>query len=105
MPRTGPSLGPSSGSGAAAPPRGTPYADEATITCNDSAIASDSAVDFNVWLTQSDGGVIHYASGSDTLAGGEAVLTLKTATAGTYLIEIRRQSGNYASGYVEVEAS
>ncbi len=74
-------------------------ADTATITCSDAAIGADAAIDYAVWL---DG--VEYDSGSDTLATGTAELTLATNTAGTYLIEIRRHSGNYASGYVTVEA-
>lgn len=73
--------------------------DTATITCNDAAIGADASVDYTVWL---DG--VLYSEGSDTVATGSVVLTLKTNIPGRYLIEVRRQSGNYASGYVEVTA-
>ena len=74
-------------------------ADTATITCSDAALGADVSVDYTVWLDD-----VVYDSGTDTLATGTATLTLATITAGTYLIEIRRQSGNYASGYVTVRA-
>lgn len=73
--------------------------DTATITCSDAGLGADAAIDYTVWL---DGEL--FAQGSDNVVGGTVSLTLKSAVAGTFVIEIRRQSGNYASGYVTVEA-
>ena len=73
--------------------------DTATITCSDAAIASDPDADYAVWL---DGNL--YAQGSENLVGGVVTLTLKTSIIGVFQIEIRRKTGDFASGYVTVTA-
>ena len=73
--------------------------DTATITCDDAAIAGDADFSYTVWLDGEE-----YDSGTDVISGGVAMLTLATNVAGTYEIEIRRNVGDFASGYVQVEA-
>lgn len=73
--------------------------DTATITCDDPALAGDADFAYTVWL---DGEV--YDNGTDTPSGGVATLTLATNIAGIYEIEIRRNTGDYASGVTTVEA-
>lgn len=75
--------------------------DIATITCNDAAIASDSDVDYTVWLD----GEIYTETASAAVSSGLVELTLATEDPGEYLIEIKRQGeGNYESGYVRIQA-
>lgn len=74
--------------------------DVATVTCADGAIAADGAVNYMVWRN----GTL-YAEGSDNVVGGTVTLTLTSVVTGTFVIEVRRQGSDYASGYVTVEAA
>jgi len=71
--------------------------DTATITCSDEAISGDSDMDYAAWWN----GAL-YSEGSVSVTGGAIELTLATSLVGTWLIEVRRQTGDYASGYVTV---
>ncbi len=76
--------------------------DTATITCSDAVIAPDSILDYQVYNLET--GSLEMAGTVDVVSG-IATLLFTTALAGTYLIELARQgSGNYETGYIEVEA-
>ena len=74
--------------------------DTATITCSDGGLGADAMVDYTVWRNN-----VLYSEGSANVVGGTVTLTLKSAVAGTFVIEVRRQVDNYASGYVALAAS
>lgn len=70
-------------------------ADQATIQ----VAMGDPEFDYTVWL---DGTI--YADGHDAVAGGQAVVELTSMLAGTFVVEIRRRIGDFASGHVTVVA-
>lgn len=75
--------------------------DTATIACSDAEIATDSNIDWTLWST-----INTESDGSKAVSGGSVDLTFNTDTAGTYVIEIKRQGAeNYESGYVTIEAT
>ena len=69
--------------------------DTATITC--SITSGASQVDYAVWLDNEP----YTASASAPVSGGIVTLTLATALAGDYLIEI---TDDIATGYIEIIA-
>jgi hypothetical protein len=79
--------------------------DKETITADGEDVATvqvalaDPEFDYTVWL---DGE--KFAEGYDSVVGGQAVVELTSTMAGTFLIEIRRRQGDYASGYSTVVA-
>ncbi len=76
--------------------------DTATITCSDTTIVADAALDYQVHDLES--GSLEMAGTLDVVSG-TATLLFTSALAGTYLIELSRQgSGHYETGYIEVEA-
>lgn len=68
----------------------------ASIVCDDAVIASDSALDYAVWL---DGAVV--ASGEAAVDTGSVTLNFSTDEDGEYVIEVKRKTG-YASGFVRI---
>lgn len=74
--------------------------DTATITCNDSAIASDTEVEYRIYLN----GAL-YSEGTAPVAAGEMEdLTLTAPVSGTYRVDIHRTNDDFATGSVTITA-
>lgn len=75
--------------------------DTATITYVDGS--GDTFVEYEVW--RAGGGVYTTRQQVDISGDGQLDIQLSTAVPDTYIIAVYRQAPNYASGFIQVEAT